>query len=75
MVESLPSKQVVAGSSPVSRFWARSSVVERSAHNRLVAGSNPAEPTFEANISEKTAYSFQLLIMSLVINDKNYKIC
>ena len=28
---------------------ARSSVAERSAHNRLVAGSNPAEPTSEAN--------------------------
>ena len=27
---------------------ARSSVVERSAHNRLVAGSIPAEPTFHS---------------------------
>ena len=25
---------------------ARSSVAERAAHNRLVVGSNPAEPTF-----------------------------
>ena len=33
---------------------ARSSVAERSAHNRLVAGSKPAEPTSEANPHEKS---------------------
>ena len=27
-------------------FGARSSAAERAAHNRLVVGSNPAEPTF-----------------------------
>jgi hypothetical protein len=63
VVEFLPSKQAVAGSSPVSRStelgchenfqfswpkeWARSSVAERPAHNRLVAGSNPAEPIIQ----------------------------
>ena len=26
-------------------LWARSSAAERAAHNRLVVGSNPAEPT------------------------------
>jgi len=31
---------------------ARSSVAERPAHNRLVAGSNPAEPTFEAKFPQ-----------------------
>ena len=61
MVEFLPSKQGVAGSSPVSRFvesvsgverWARSSAAERPAHNRLVAGSNPAEPTTYKSITK-----------------------
>ena len=64
MAEYLPSKQVVAGSNPVSRstqtsglshhlksdklkLRARSSAAERSAHNRLVVGSNPTEPTIE----------------------------
>ncbi len=50
MVEFLPSKQAVAGSNPVSRsIWfprARSSGAERSAHNRLVVGSKPTEPTY-----------------------------
>ena len=40
-------------------LWARSSVAERSAHNRLVAGSNPAEPTSEANYPKKATDSFQ----------------
>ncbi len=31
---------------------ARSSAVERSAHNRLVTGSNPVEPTSEAKYSQ-----------------------
>ena len=31
---------------------ARSSAAERSAHNRLVVGSNPAEPTSEANFPQ-----------------------
>jgi hypothetical protein len=64
LAESLPSKQVVAGSNPVSRstqtpglsqhpksvklkLRARSSAAERAAHNRLVVGSNPAEPTIK----------------------------
>ncbi len=34
-------------------------MAERSAHNRLVAGSNPAEPTFEANYQQKATDSFQ----------------
>jgi len=34
-------------------------VAERSAHNRLVAGSNPAEPTFEANSPHTDVNSFQ----------------
>ena len=56
LVESLPSKQVVAGSSPVSRSnlslgvflniagW--SSPVARRAHNPEVVGSNPAPAIF-----------------------------
>ena len=31
----------------LNKDWARSSVAERTAHNRLVAGSNPAGPTFD----------------------------
>jgi len=34
-------------------------VAERSAHNRLVAGSNPAEPTFEANFPQNASDSFK----------------
>ena len=38
---------------------ARSSAAERSAHNRLVTGSNPVEPTFEATFPQKATDSFQ----------------
>jgi integrase len=34
-------------------------VAERPAHNRLVAGSNPAEPTFEANLAPPDVNSLQ----------------
>jgi integrase len=34
-------------------------VAERPAHNRLVAGSNPAEPTFEANFLQTDVNPFQ----------------
>ena len=43
------------GSSP----GARSTAAERSAHNRLVTGSNPVEPTFEATFPQKATDSFQ----------------
>ena len=63
MAESLPSKQVVAGSSPVSRsiisVWARSSAAERSAHNRLVVGSNPTEPTSKANSTQNATNFYE----------------
>jgi hypothetical protein len=34
-------------------------MIERSAHNRLVAGSKPAEPTIEANFTPPDTNSFQ----------------
>ena len=34
-------------------------MAERPAHNRLVAGSNPAEPTFEANFTPPDIDSLQ----------------
>ncbi len=34
-------------------------MVERPAHNRVVAGSNPAEPTFEANFPQNANDSFK----------------
>ena len=80
MVELLPSKQAVAGSSPVSRFelqsphqrpWfagiglsgAHSSAAERPAHNRLVAGSNPAGPTSAVTVGERGAESAKPVVV------------
>ena len=39
--------------------WARSSAAERSAHNRLVTGSNPVEPTIKAKFLEYASGSFK----------------
>ena len=38
---------------------ARSSAAERSAHNRLVVGSNPAEPTFKPNLLQNSPDLFK----------------
>ena len=45
-------RRYVVGSSESHHLRARSSAAERPAHNRLVAGSNPAEPTFKANYQQ-----------------------
>ena len=42
---------IKSGKEGIDEFGARSSVAERSAHNRLVAGSIPAGPTMYAVLS------------------------
>jgi hypothetical protein len=58
-VECLPSKQDVTGSNPVSRLKLISGPIaqrlEQPAHNRSVAGSNPAGPT-HPNLCEKLRF-------------------
>ena len=46
VVRRQPSKLIFVGSSPIARSksGARSSAAERTAHNRLVVGSNPTGP-------------------------------
>ena len=50
----LCNRRYVVSSSEPHHLRARSSAAERPAHNRLIAGSNPAEPTFEATYPQKS---------------------
>ena len=54
MYNPLCNRRYVVSSSEPHHLRARSSAAERPAHNRLIAGSNPAEPTFEVTYPQQS---------------------